>query len=191
MVNPWPDCNTIAATNSANKINSFFIESISAITSKISGCYTNTSLPEKLLICNQLSLQHVTMNDIIRVIADLPNGNSTGNDNISAKMLKYSAPCICHVLVDIFNSSIDNGIFPNARKKTIAVPEHKKGNYFDISNYRPIILFPLISKVFEKLISIQICNHLNNSMLINAAQYGFRKLRSCESLLRLSKTLFA
>ena len=189
MINPWPDCSTTAATDSANKINSIFIESMSAITSKLSGCSTNTSLLEKLLICNKFSLQHVTMQDIIRAIADLPSGNSTGNDNISAKMLKYSAPYICHVLADIFNSSIDAGIFPNAWKKAIAVSVHKKGNYFDISNYFPITLFPLISKVFEKLINTQICDHLNDSMLVNTAQHGFRKLRSNESaLLRLSKT---
>ena len=69
MVNPWPDCNTTAATNSANKINSFFIESMSVSTSKLSGCSTYTSLPEKLLICNHLSKQHVTTQDIIHAIA--------------------------------------------------------------------------------------------------------------------------
>ena len=96
------------------------------------------------------------------------------------------------MLADVFNSTIDAGIFPNAWKEAIAVPVHKKGNYINISNYRPIALLPLISKVFEKLINTQICNHLNDSLLVNAAQHGFRKLRSCESaLLQLSKTLFA
>ena len=68
---------------------------------------------------------------------------------------------------------------------------HKQGNYFDISNYYPIALLSLKSKIFEKLINTQICNHLNNSMLVNAVKHSFIKLCSCESaLLRLSKTLF-
>ena len=97
-----------------------------------------------------------------------------------------------HVLANIFNSNVDAGIFPYAWKETIAVPMHKKGNYyFDISNYCPIALLPLISSL-EKLINTQICNHLNDSLLVNAAQHGFRKLRSCESaLLRLSKKFLA
>ena len=114
MVNPWPDCYTTAATNSANKINSFFIESISTIHQSYQDvlliCH---ALPEKF-ICNQLSLQHVTIQDIIRIIAYLRNGNFTDNDNMSASILKYSARYICHVLAGIFNSSIDAEIFPYA-----------------------------------------------------------------------------
>ena len=66
------------------------------------------------------------MQDITRALADSPNGNSTSNEKINAKMLKYSALYICHVLADIFNSSIDAGIFPFARKEAIAVLVHKR-----------------------------------------------------------------
>ena len=108
-------------------------------------------------------------------------------------MLKYSTPHICHVFADIFNSSIDAGIFPIAWKEAIAVPVHKKAIISTSqTNVTTVAFIPLICKVLEKLLNTQICYHLNDSILVNAAQHDFRKLRSCEStLLRLSKTLFA
>ena len=82
-------------------------------------------------------------------------------------------------------------IFPSSWKCAIVVPIHKKGNYFDIANYRPIALLPLFSKVFEKTVNTQLCDFLSESAILHDAQHGFKKMRSCESaLLRLSKCLF-
>ena len=82
-------------------------------------------------------------------------------------------------------------IFPSSWKCAIVVPIHKKGNYFDIANYRPIALLPLFSKVFEKTVNTQLCDFLSESAILHDAQHGFKKTRSCESaLLRLSKCLF-
>jgi hypothetical protein len=191
FVHPWPDANINLAKNSANKINSFFIETVSSVTSKfIANCHQITQ-PTVNSICEQWSLQDISEQDILKAIASLPNNSSTGNDNISAKMLKYSGPYISHILVDIFNSSINSGIFPHSWKQAIVVPVHKKGNYFDIANYRPIALLPLLSKVFEKTINLQLCDYLSSSAILHDAQHGFRKSRSCESaLLRITKLLF-
>ena len=45
-----------------------------------------------------------------------------------------------------------------------------------VSDYRPISIFPAVSKVMEKLVVEQIIKHLNNSpYTLNKMQFGFRK----------------
>ena len=49
-----------------------------------------------------------------------------------------------------------------------------------MSNYRPIVLLPSISKIFEKAILIQLTEYLESNSIIHPHQYGFRKYHSTE-----------
>src|ERR1700755_2540123 len=53
------------------------------------------------------------------------------------------------------------------------------------SNYRPISLTSVLSKVFESILNRKIWKHLNSSNLISDRQYGFRKKSSTSDLLSL------
>src|SRR6201990_1638878 len=57
-------------------------------------------------------------------------------------------------------------------------PVPKKGDPSQPSNYCPISLTSVLSKVFESILNRKIWNHLNTSNLISDRQYGFRKERS-------------
>ena len=45
-------------------------------------------------------------------------------------------------------------------------------------NYRPVSLFSVVSKVFEKLVNNRIVGHLEKCGLFSDFQYGFRSSRS-------------
>ena len=60
-----------------------------------------------------------------------------------------------------------------------------KGDPSQPSNYRPIALASILSKVFESILIRKIWKHLNASNLISDRQYGFRKERSTGGLLAL------
>ena len=47
-------------------------------------------------------------------------------------------------------------------------------------NYRPIALLSSLSKILEKIVSIQLVNHLDRNNLIYKHQYGFQKNKSTE-----------
>src|SRR6201990_3183552 len=64
-----------------------------------------------------------------------------------------------------------------------ACPE--QGDPSQPSNYRPISLTSVLSKVFESILNRKIWKHLNSSNLISDLQYGFRKERSSDDLLFL------
>ena len=59
----------------------------------------------------------------------------------------------------------------------------KKGSKTDPKNYRPISLFPLLSKLIEKAIYIQTQEYLDKHGLLYKFQSGFRKKFSTDSCL--------
>src|SRR6201990_752335 len=59
----------------------------------------------------------------------------------------------------------------------------EQGDPSQPSNYRPISLTSVLSKVFESILNRKIWKHLNSSNLISDCQYGFRKTLSTGDLL--------
>ena len=53
-------------------------------------------------------------------------------------------------------------------------PLLKKGDKRDISNYRPISLLPVFSKILERVMQTRLLKHLNDYNILSCEQYGFR-----------------
>ena len=79
--------------------------------------------------------------------------NATGLDGITQRILKITAETVTQALLDIINVSLINGKFPETLKLAKIKPIHKGGTRSDPSNYRPISVFPVISKIIEKHIT--------------------------------------
>ena len=65
------------------------------------------------------------------------------------RLIKAIKTEIIPSLTSILNQSLNTGIFSEKVKIAKVIPIHKKGFLNDISNYRPILLLPLISKILE------------------------------------------
>ena len=59
----------------------------------------------------------------------------------------------------------------------------KKGVKSDLSNYRPISVIPVVSKVSEKIVYDQLYQYLNDNKLLSSCQSGFRSLHSTLAVL--------
>ena len=192
---PWPCSNKQSSTCSANMVNKHFIDSISSIINSISTKRTcsldQVDASDQTKDDNAFLVRKISSADVEVAIASLSDTASTGMDNISSKMLKLSRKTISGVLAEIFNNSITMSSFPVQWKQAVVIPIFKKGDVTDVNNYRLISLLPVLSKVFEKIIAAQFCQHIENSCILSPSQFGFRLGRSTESaLLRLSKLLF-
>jgi hypothetical protein len=77
--------------------------------------------------------------------------------------------------------SIQQGIFLDKLKISRTVPLFKNENTELCDNYRPISLLSFLSKIIEKIISIQLVNHLELNKLLYEQQYGFQKNKSTEN----------
>ena len=66
-------------------------------------------------------------------------------------MSKVCTNSVALLLTLIFQNSVAAGRFPTQWKRANIVPLHKKNDKEIISNYRPVSLLPICSKIFEKL----------------------------------------
>ena len=65
------------------------------------------------------------MQEIINIIDNLSNKNSSGNDNINNILLKNIKNQIAAPLERVFNMSLEQGIFPDIMKKAEVIPLYK------------------------------------------------------------------
>jgi hypothetical protein len=113
------------------------------------------------------------------ILKSFPNKASLDSDSISLKLVKFVAIEISSPLAHIFNLSLDNGIFP-ARLKNRTVPIFKNGDSMSCDNYRPISLIATFSKIIEKIVAVNLTNHLQINKLLYSHQYGFQRFLSTE-----------
>ena len=118
---------------------------------------------------------------INKIIDSLKTKNSSGYDEISTKILKISKHFIISPLINVCNKMLAQGIYPEKLKFSLIKPIDKNGDKSSPSNYRPISLVPVFSKIFEKVIHKRLFEHLNNNVMLNEHQYGFQSEVSTEN----------
>ena len=119
----------------------------------------------------------------MKFLRSLDIKKATGLDEISARLLKSSADIIAESITSIINQSIDSKVFPVSWKRARVTPIFKSGSAHDVSNYRPISILPVMSKIMEKHVYNALTAYLNGYKLLIAAQSGFRERHSCETAL--------
>ena len=93
------------------------------------------------------------------------------------ELLKFSATAFCEPLCYLFNLSLSQHVLPKEWLIHSINPIHKSGDKSVVSNYRPISLLCVVSKVVEKLIYSKIFVFVFN--LISSAQSACSKYSSC------------
>ena len=117
----------------------------------------------------------VTEREVLNALNSLDISKSSGPDKILAKLVKLCAILISDPLSKLFNKSLISGKFPSSWKKACVTPIFKhKGSNSDPTNYRPISLLPILSKVLEKLIFNKLYEHLMTHSLLTERQSGYR-----------------
>ena len=77
-------------------------------------------------------------------------------------------------LAYICNLSLNNSIFPDKWKKAKVTPIFKSGDKSNVSNYRPISVVPIISKIIERYVHNQLYAYLCSRNILSDAQSSFR-----------------
>ena len=89
--------------------------------------------------------------------------------------VKGSYDFISGSLTHIINLSINSGTVPDGMKIARVLPLFKSAAKNKYSNYRPISVLPIFSKVFEKVLYKRLINYFNKYQVLFHNQYGFRK----------------
>lgn len=119
-----------------------------------------------------------TVKEIHEIIDNLKNKNSTDIYDVNARMLKSIKHVISPHLVNIFNMCMMKGTFPDCLKIAKVHPIHKKGSTLECTNYRPISVLPILSKILEYILFTRLNEFLNENDILIEQQFGFRKHKS-------------
>ena len=154
----------------ADLLNSFFHSCFNKSRAPISPVKDLHFAPSAQYLC--------TEEKVFNLLASLDVSKASGPDGISARMLKYTATSITPSVTKLFNQSIVQARIPTHWKKSVIVPVPKTSDTSTPTNYRPISLLPLLSKLLESHIYELIMHHLQSNQILTASQWGFLEGRS-------------
>ena len=134
----------------------------------------------------------VVENDgVMKLLKGLKPYKASGPDQISPRFLKETHLHVAPYLTKIYRSSLTTGSVPIEWRTAIVAPVYKKGPRSKASNYRPISLTCIASKILEHIIVSNLMNYLDSNNLLNPFQHGFRAKHSCESqIIAFSREIF-
>ena len=157
----------------ANMLNSFFSRCFNYVCPPL----TTATLPPPLttecpanILCSE--------EEVYEYLSKLDVSKASGPDGMSAKMLKETAQSITPAVTKLFNISITVRELPSDWKHALITPIPKSNESSIVSNYRPISILSILSKVLERHIHYQVLQHLHTNRPLALSQYGFLKGRS-------------
>ena len=168
-------------TEIANYINNYFTNIGKNLADKIPSV---PEIPVNAKDCPSFYFQLVDKNRVLTELKNLNENKSEGLDLIPARLVKQSATYLCQPLTHIINLIIKSGVIPNELKVAKILPFYKnKGDKLLCSNYRPISILPVYSKILEKIICKQLNEHLNLHKILSVSQFGFQQKKGAQDAL--------
>ena len=169
----------------ANAFNKYFIGVVTKLRGSLGFALTfvnnlSASLPAQKRF-PQLKFDKVSEHFILTQLRSLKSGKAVGLDNISPRLLKDAAVIITNPLTQIINASLSQASIPADWKAARVIPLYKAGKANQVGNYRPISVLPVISKLVERAVQVQLGKHLSDHNILSPFQCGFRKAHSTET----------
>ena len=105
---------------------------------------------------NSLKFMLVPRSFVSKQINSMKSSKATGLDGISCRLLKAASSAIITPLTNLINRSLATGTVPTKWKMAKVTPIFKSGERDDVTNYRPISVLPLVSKIIERAVHDQL-----------------------------------
>ena len=166
-------------TMSATNFNKFF----TSIAKNLCSVFKDPALPRILAprVNNDFALQEVSASFVRHELSKLKSSKATGLDKIPAKLLKDASSVIAKPITYLINLTISSGEIPSQWKEAKVTPIFKAGKKVDENNYRPISVLPLVSKIMERAVQVQLLAFFEVNKVLSLYQSGFRKKHSTET----------
>ena len=104
---------------------------------------------------------------------------ATGHDQIPARAIKESAEIPCQPFSCLVNFLFQTGKVPANWKLGEIVPVHKNDCTLTKTNYRPITILPVLSKVLKKLVHLRLASHFEDVYHNNV--FAYRDHHGCNT----------
>ena len=160
--------------DSVDHLNSYF----SGIGRVLSDSMTSQGHPEKLVFDEPVDPVYPAikvdkmMVDIL--FSEINVNKTSGIEGIRCDILKMALKFLLSPMTWLYQLAFDSGIFPDSWKVARVNPIPKNGNLKMITNWRPISLLPVPSKIAERLMHIHLMNVVSDTQFLSDKQFGYR-----------------
>ena len=128
--------------------------------------------------------------ELFIILHDLDEYGGTDPLGMFPLFLKKIADVLAPKLSIIFRKLIKLGSFPKCWRTANITPIPKGAASPNVANYRPISITPLLSKVYEKLLSSRLGRFFESGNVLPSNQFAYRKnLGTTDALLSISHIL--
>jgi hypothetical protein len=163
----------------ANEFNKFFTTVGPSLAEKIPEI--QTKFTEYLTPSTQnLEFSELQFDEFEKALMSLKRNKAVGVDDLNGNIIIDSLEPLKNVLYLVFKASLQQGIFPDKLKIAKITPIFKSGELTNVSNYRPISVLPVFSKVLERIMYHRVYDHLTINKLLYDKQFGFQTKTSTE-----------
>src|SRR6218665_1056106 len=131
-----------------------------------------------------LSFAPVTSDIVCRMVSESVNKFSM-NDPMPTWLLKSCVDLLAPYITSLFNSSLSSGAFPTCYKDAYVTPRLKKPTLppCELSSYPPISNLSFLSKLLDRIVSVQLTEYLLSASLLPVHQSAYRMFHSTETAL--------
>ena len=132
---------------------------------------------------------NVSANEVEGLISKLKLGKAAGSSGIFSENLRYASKRLYVLLALLFQACLKSNFIPKKMVEILISPviKDKNGNVTDKTNYRPIAIANILSKLFELLILSKVEKYLET----NDNQFAFKKGHSTDHAIFLLKEVIA
>ena len=127
------------------------------------------------------------------LLDDLDSYGGMDPNGLFPLFFKKISDLIAPKLAVVFRILIKSGTFPLCWRSANVTPLPKGSPNSTLpSEYRPISITPILSKVFERLLAKRLENFVNSHDFLPSTQFGFRKgFGTCDALLTFTSDIQA
>ena len=115
----------------------------------------------------------IDVNGVAKLMQELDASKAPGPDGIPARFLKLFYAELALLLTFVFQASIHQSTVPLDWKQANIVPIFKKGDRTLCTNYRPVSLTCICSKLLEHILYSHIYSHLSDHNILCDEQHSF------------------
>ena len=158
----------------AEHFNKYFVNVGATLANKIPDSNKNPTDYIKNKVLDSFFLEATCEAEVEKIINSMKD-SAAGWDDLLPNIMKTIKEYIKIPLTHICNLSFATGIFPQELKIANVVPIYKGGDDSIFSNYRPVSVLPIFSKLLERLMYNRLLSFINKHNLLYDFQFGFRQ----------------
>ena len=119
------------------------------------------------------NINPLTGDEITKIMGQFKD-SAAGLDTLKPSVMKNIKEYVKYPLVHICNLSFFTGVFPKELKFANVAPAFKANDEMIFTNYRPVSVLPVFSKLIERLMYDRLVSYINDNHLLYKYQFGFQ-----------------